>query len=1062
MGQRKGASTLLAISVLIFLPPSSPALGQETGTVTGRVTDATTGRALESARVSHASQKVGTLTDARGHFVLPEVPAGPAEISAEVTGFIPATSSLTVVAGTVVEVDFHLVGTGLKLQELVRTGLVGETPRVKLPFAVERITADDLIVFPPSVGGMLSGKVVGAKVVRGSGQPGSDPGILLRGPTTITGTQDPLFIVDGVVTENPLADIGSQDVESVEVIKGAAAASLYGSKGQNGVVQVRTKRGENLQVDQTRFIFRSEYGRESIGGSVRKTRGHWFETNASGDPLDVEGNVVRDVLTHKQTTGQDLAETAFHDKKYPANIPLYDHADQLFGPGSYVSQNVAVEGRTSSTNYRVSFSYLDEAGVLPDFNDGSQRKGFRLNLDQFLGEDLTLGVSAYYAQTDQEALSDSPFFSWAHQNPVMDLLRRDPSTKGLSHCPSEGCLLNLPGQFDREENPLYSLELLDLINRRNRLMGNLGLVWFPRPWLELRGDVALDRLESSQSETRPAGYTTEQGEEEGAIFNSQTTSNDLNASVSAALDKTYGNLRVRTRLRYLTEDQNRESLNVRGTRTQYPDVPVLDNAGIFRAGSSIEQVRSEGVLLVTALDLEGKYLSDFLLRREGSSVFGSDQRWQTYFRASGAWRLAQEEWWPFQSVEEFKLRYAIGSAGRRPEFAAQYETYRVTGAGVFRGTLDNEDLKPERTREQEVGVEFVISGEIHGGAQVVWTMTEDQLLLQPLPSPAGFATQWANAGAVEGRSYEAYLQKTFQGPGGLSWTSRVLFDRTRKRISALRIPAFPMGEFFIREGEEMGSLYGLRWATRCRHLPAGTDCTQFQVNDDGLLVWVGRGNSFKEGFSQGLWFSTTNIPSADGQVTTYAWGMPIQAVGTDRSGNRTSFLRIGNTTPAFDLRWSNTLRWNSFTLFFLFEGEFGADVYNRTRAHTYRDGVSRDQDQSEKPDELKKPVHYYDALYNLGGTNSWFAEDGTFLKLRELAVRFSLDQHRIRSWLDAVLGLDGLSLTLTGRNLVTWTGYDGFDPEVGSGLGGSPAVGRVDDAGYPNFRTIGLSIEAVF
>jgi TonB-linked SusC/RagA family outer membrane protein len=1006
--------------------------------------------------------QLAVLTNPEGRFVIPGVPQGSYELRVELVGYNPGTLNLTVVVGSSVEVNFELNSTAFGLQEVVKTGLAGETPRIELPLTVERLASEDFFVPSPSVEGLITGKVPGAKVVRGSGQPGSVGRILLRGPTTITGTQDPLFIVDGIITDNTLADIGSLDVESIEIVKGAAAASLYGSRAQNGVVQISTKRGQNLGVDQSRFVIRSEYGRQSIGGSFPKTRAHWFETNASGDILDVEGNIVRDVLTHKETTGNDLAETRFHDKEYPAYIPLYDHFRQLFGPGRYVSQHVALEGRTESTNYRASFTYQDEQGVIPAFNTGNQVKGFRLNLDHSVRKNLMVGLSAYYAEIDREDPGGSPFHALAHQSPIADLLRRDPATAGLPHCPKQGCLVNLPGSFTREENPLYSLELIDRTGHRNRFLGSANMVWSPLPWFGLEGNFGLDRSDFLQSEITPDGYVTEEGTDQGTIYKSQSSSSDVNASITAAFDKVFGEIRARTRLRYLVEDQHSEFFDVRGARTKAPGVPVLDNTAFYGGDSSIEDVRSEGYSFITALDFRGRYMGDFLVRRDGSSLFGSNERWQTYFRASAAWRLSQEDWWPFEDIGEFKLKYSIGTAGGRPQFSAQYETYSVSGSGVFRDVLGNRNLKPERTTEQEVGVELVLFDEIIAGALYASRTTEDQLVLRPLSSPAGFTSQWANAGSVVGNTIEVFLAKVLIDRPDVTWTSRMNFDRTRQEISSLGIPPYRSGYFHVREGEVLGTFYGTLWASRCRHLPAGTDCSQFKVNDDGLLVWVGPDNRYKDGLTKDLWFTATDLMAENGEVTTYQWGLPFPATGVDYRGNQTSLLELGNTTPDFNLGWSNTLRWKSLTFFALFDGEFGADVYNRTRAFSYRDEVSGDQDQSGKPDGLKKPISYYQVLYNLGENSSWFVEDGTFVKLREVALRLSVNPDRVRSWFDGLLDLEALSFSLSGRNLFTWTDYQGYDPEVGNGSGGSDAVGRVDEVGYPNFRSISVSLEAIF
>ena len=151
-------------------------------------------------------------------------------------------------------------------------------------------------------------------------------------------------------------------------------------------------------------------------------------------------------------------------------------------------------------------------------------------------------------------------------------------------------------------------------------------------------------------------------------------------------------------------------------------------------------VRSEGYYFISALDFKGKYMGDVLVRRDGSSLFGPEERWQTYYRASAAWRLAQEDWWPFEDIDEFKLRYSIGTAGGRPGFSAQYETYSVSSSGIFPRSLGNKNLKPELTTEQEAALEMVLFNKINFGAIYAWrTTVETSSCSGPSSPPSGSA-----------------------------------------------------------------------------------------------------------------------------------------------------------------------------------------------------------------------------------------------------------------------------------------------------------------------------------
>ncbi len=1067
---------LAAVSALLAVAPTTAA-AQSTGTVTGTVVDATNARPLESAQVFIPALDQGALTNTQGRFIMLNVPAGTHEIRVQLIGYGEATQQVTVAAGQTATVEFQLESTALRLQELVVTGVAGETPRVKLPFTVESVDFSEMAVPASSADGLIAGKVPGAKVVRGSGQPGSDGGILLRGPTTITGTQSPLIIVDGVITNQTLADVAALDVESIEIVKGAAGASLYGSRAQNGVVQIRTRRGSGLSVDQSRITVRNEYGRSGLEGTISLVQNHPFATDAQNNILDSDGNPVdirffRDINTGEvcepvldplgvncappnPALNGGAAGKSFQDRTYP--YPLFDQVERFFDPGSFFSGYVAAEGRTGSTNYRASFTHQNESGVV-DGNDGFKLNGFRLNLDHQIRDDLNMSLSTYYSRSRQDDIPNGTFYNLAFIAPFANLQQRASATANVGPCPEAGCFIWRPDPLSQEENPLYRADLIDLQDTRQRFLASATVNFAPTSWFELEGQFSIDQSNFYESNLTPAGIVSDQsGVGRGGLTKNQQHNQQMNASLTAAFNKAFGDLTTRTQFRYLLEDDHEEQFSVTGDDFSATAVPDFSNiAGTITAGSRIEDIIAEGFFFVTYLDYQGKYISDFLVRRDGSSLFGEEERWQTYYRGSAAWRMAQEAWWPFDNINEFKLRYSIGTAGARPRFASQYETFDVDQGVITPTNLGNRFLRPEISTEQEFGLESVLFNKVSMGLTYAWTEVDDQLLQVPLPGFVGFSTQWQNAGLLDSRTIEAWFETALIDGPEVGWTSRMNFDRTRQEISRLDISPYRTGFFYIREGEELGTFYGNRWATSCGDLPEGTDCTQFATNSDGYFVYTGAGNAVTDGIAKDLW---GELFEENG--TNYEWGVPIRA----RNEENSDFLFMGNTTPDFNLSWMNNLRWKNFNLYALFDGEFGAEVYNQTRAYAYRDNRSGDQDQAGKPEGLKKNLNYYQILYNVNQNSSHFVEDGTFVKLREASLRYTVDQATVQD-LFGGLGIDGMSINLIGRNLLTFTDFQGYDPEVGTGTqgsgGGSEAIGRVDNFGYPNFRTFTAALEIIF
>ena len=1066
-GRSKQAPLIACMTLMGLLIAVAPAEAQ-TGNITGMVSDVVTRQTLESAIVRLDDAEGGVLTNGVGRYVIVGVPAGTHQLTFEILGYRSQTFQVEVPAGGTVELNAELTGQALKMQELVVTGVARATPRVKLPFTVEKLDIANAPVPAISAESFLKGKLPGVKVVGGSGQPGSTGDILLRGATSINGSQDPLIIIDGVITTNSFDDLVSLDIESMEIVKGAAGASLYGSRAANGVVQIRTKRGTGFGGrDYNQLVLRSEAGQDRLAGSIQLSNNHPWLTDASGNLVDVNGNAISDITDpdndNPALSGSNVF-TTFQDGVWPSGLELYDHVKRVYSPGNSLSNYGAVEGRNGDTNYRSSFERQHQGGVLPQYNDGFDRNGFRINLDHSVRGNLNISLSTSYTENAEENLGSAPFYDLTFMGPYVDLLRRDPSSIGKRHCPADGCLYVNPDPLSNQDNPLYHFELADNRGNAEDVKASVNTRWNPFAWLDVEGVFGMDRNSSHRTNySLPGRETAEGGVTTGSLSKYQSHRQNINAELTVSANRAFGDLATRTRLRYLQESSHYEWFDASGSDFVAADVPRLNNLNTesYDARSFLRDIRSEGYFLISALDYKGKYIVDALARRDGSSLFGANQRWHAYYRAAAAWRLAQEDWWPLNGVNEFKLRWSVGTAGTRPRFEAQYETYSVGGGAITPVTLGNKDLKPQRSIENEYGLDMVLFNRASMGVTYANTHSIDQLLSVPLPKAGGFSSQWQNAGTLDSNTWEYYVEAPIVDNADMGWSMRLNLDRTRTEITELDRPAYRSGFFYYRDGEVFGAFYGAKWASTCDDLPMGAPCNQFQLNDDGLLVWTG-GANHTDGISGGLWGTNSEGQTGD---DTFQWGMPVRMFGecdTRRQGGAgcKDFLYLGNSTPDFNVSLSNTFRWHGLSVYALFDGEYGVDIYNRTRQWAYRENRSGDQDQAGKPDGMKRPVAYYQALYNTNAVNGWFVEEGTFLKLREFSLRYSLNP----DWLDSIVGgrVTGVDVNLIGRNLYTWTGYSGYDPEVSNNNGGSEVIGRVDSYQYPNFRTVSASLQFTF
>jgi TonB-linked SusC/RagA family outer membrane protein len=1076
MSLNRGLRALLATAIAgtLALAGATAAEAQQTGTVGGTVMDATTLEPIRSAQVLIQGTQLGTLTDARGRFLIQNVPTGTHQLQVELIGYSARTQTVNVRAGEVTTVDVRMQSEALALEGIVVTGVAAATPRARLPFTVDQLIIDEAMTPVVSAGAVLQGKVAGAHVISGSGRPGSGHSILLRGPTSINASgrgQGPLIIVDGVILGASLVDIDALDIENVEVVKGAAAASFYGSRAAAGVINITTRTGARMVDDQVRFTLRTEAGQNQLERTLPVTQSHHFRMSGNPEkPFLTAGGVEFAWFDRSPTgtrpfyvptlAGADIW-TTFQDQPWPQT---FDHVDMFFRGGTFHQHQLAATGRAGAMNFHAAATVVGEDGVIWN-QRGYDRQTFRINVDQGVGQRMQLAARAFFSRSEsglwpEAQTGANPLFNLTRAPAGVDLRERDPDT-------GEYRIIMRPGE--ENANPLEELEKREYSDERDRFLGSANLRWAALPWLDLDINASYDRANQRYEDYYPVGFQTARATpalNQGNIWRAGERTDALNTSATASVHRRFGdNLGARLQGRYLYEAQDYDifqtwghTLAIRGLRTLQGTT-----AGHGRS-SQVTSIRSEGYFGILNLDYAGRYIADALVRRDGSSLFGEDERWQTYFRLAGAWRIAEEPWWTVPAINELKLRYSVGTAGGRPNFFAQYETYNISATGlVTPQVLGNPNLKPEFVTEHEAGLELGFLDRFMFTGVYARTRAEDQILPVPLPAVSGWVTRWTNAGTLESNTIELSLDAHVLQRGNFNWTSRLLWDRTRQEITELHVPPFTYGAnaqgltevFYARAGEPLGTIYGTVFATGCGDLPgvwAGR-CDQFAVNNDGYLVWVGQGGNL----SNPQW--GTIHPETIGADAVW-WGTPFAVY--DEDGN--SFLPIGNTQP--DFRWSlaNTFSLGGFRLYTLFDAEQGADVYNMPRHWMTFQLYAAEGDQAGLPANEKKPIGYYANLYrNLNPKNSHFVEDGSFIKLREASLSYRFTPAQLAA-VPGLGNLGGLALSVTGRNLKTWTNYQGYDPEVGVAAGelGSAALNRFDGYMYPNFRTWTMALEVNF
>lgn len=1073
----RSLGTKLLYGLVAFLLVPSLAMAQE-GRITGEVTATDTDQILPGASVRIVDTQLGTATDVEGEYELTGVEPGEHTIRVSFVGYRNVERTVTVEAGETTTANFELQPTAKNLEEIVVTGVSAETPQAKLSFTVDQVSSQALEEVPASNPmSALQGKMAGVNIVGNSGAPGAGSSVRLRGSTSLFGENDPLFIVDGTILGADQVDLGTLDIKNIEVVKGAAASSLYGSRAQNGVVNITTKRGSEAELGQTRVTVRSEVGISDLPGSPDPNTSTELATNENNQIVNASGEAVNwpnGAISSAGPNGKAFRDAKFSNLRRADGSPyeINNAFDQFFNAGNSTKNFIAISQNREDTNFRLSFTDTREQGPIQGdevSTEGFKRQNFRLNLDHRVNEDIEVRASGFFSTSTNdnpdniEQSGFDPFFSLMFVNPLSDLTERD----------EDGQLPVRADEQGLEENPLFLLEESDRVQDRSRFIGNIQGEYSPVDWFTVDGTVSFDRSDRDERLFFDKSFKCIDAcsEENGTVFNTNTIEEDLNADITLSYQDEFGEWTTRAQAKFQIEDSEFETNNLEGSQLAAAGIPATDNVTGEKSLSSFKsEVRSKSGFLNVAGDYGDRYIVDLLVRRDGSSLFGPEERWQTFGRASASYRISEEPFWNLDAISEAKVRYSYGTAGGRPSFEARFETFNLDDGNLSKSTLGNDRLKPELQTEQELGLDLGIYDRVFVDLTYVDTEVEDQIVEVPLPAAVGFSAQFRNAGTLESETWEANVTADLIRSRDLNWSIGGNFARTRQEITEFGANPFrtgPEDRFRFGAGEELGNLFGNRWVETEEQLQRmGFDPSKFDKNDDGFMVPVGEGNSFKDGFNgdangctaEGCWGTT--VSTSNGGVR---WGHPIKF--QDEDGNQ--IFDIGNTVPNFNLNFNTTINYKGLSLYALVSHQNDGDVYNFTKQWAFRDGRHADQDQSERPQELKKPVSYDETLYDATNPNQFFVEDATFTKLREASIGYTFDESRLNELFGPSNPLRKLTVRFVGRNLLTFTDYSGIDPEVGDDSGGpgqnsDASLFRVDNFDFPNTRTFRGSVEIQF
>jgi len=1004
--------------------------------ITGQVTSAS-GEAVAGANVSITGTAFAAVTNAEGRYAIP-APAGAVTLVVRRIAFkrkevaVPADQS---------QADVTLEADVFNLEAVVVTGQATGVERRNAAIATTTVTGEEVSRVPsPALDRALAGRVPGAIISQNSGAPGGGTQIQLRGSNTVIGNPDPLFVVDGVIFSdaelptglftitgsssnrgngelqddpvNRLADLNPDDVESIEVLRGAAAASIYGSKAANGVIVIRTKRGQ--------------------AGAPRTTitQGVGFFELERGPATRVFSPSAPLIVNHG-TLGPDTIPWFFpYDSATvmsyagPGGVPNYDHLQEIAGnkPLSYHT-DINVSGGSENTRYFLSAGNMHDGGIVN--NTFNNRQNIRANVEQVFSNRLRLSVNTAWTRNQ----TDKGFTN--NDNNGASVTYAIAYVPGfLNMQPQNGQFPQLPFTY-LHSNPLQTIALGTNDEAVLRFTGGSTLTYqavqTERQNLQLTLGGGIDFYSQHAAAIGPPELFFEQTNSlPGTSALSDATSRQWNWNLNAIHTYTPGSLKLTTSAGVQIEDRAID-------RSRTTTSGLLPGQSNIDQGSSVtpfELKATERTLAFYAqeegLALQERLLLSAGLRAERSSANGDINKYYIFPKASASYRFPNL----LGSGTEVKLRGSYGETGNQPLFGQKFTTLSSTVINgvvgtVVTGVAGSPDIKPERVKEFEAGIDASVWNgratlEITG-----YTRHTYDLLLQATPAPStGYTTRLLNGGVLWNEGIEIAAGITPIQQKDLNWVFRTTFTSLKNRVVELPVPdvctvasltdttvacafrpnaagfGLAFGEFFIQKGKPITQI-------------VGTDTVPG---------------------------SCVRSPSKTTGGTSIASGGTISC---------STFVRyLGQANPKFRMSFSNDVTYRRLSLSMLWDWQAGGVAQNQTLSLYDCNGLA--------PDLLTATgLGRYESCNDTQAAPA-FVQSTTFLKLREASLSVELPE----KWA-TMFGARTARFSLTGRNLLLFTSYFGYDPEV-SNYGQQAIVRNIDLGPYPPARSFFFSITAGF
>ncbi len=893
-------------------------------------------------------------------------------------------------------IDVILLEQTQNLNEVVVVGY-GSQKKKDLTTAVATVGEKELKDRPiVSAAQALQGKAAGVQVTSPSGKPGQGLAVRVRGATSVLAGNEPLYVVDGVPTTD-IQGLSASDIATMSVLKDASSAAIYGARAANGVVLITTKRGsDNAPV----VTFSTYFG----ASKLRKT-------------LDVLTTKEYRSLMDDLKIGVDPAATAYTN-----------WSDQTFGTGTSQSYQLSIAGGTAKSKYYVSTGYLSDQGLVKPAK--FDRYSVRINLDNEINSWLKVGTSVNVVKMNTKDTPDNA--SSGRGGVIMSALNTPPFLHVYEGQGQSGFILRDTTHYDPNpfqpswENPVAYMNGADQLSVDNQLSGNLSLEAKLSKGLFLKSRGGVD-IKSHEWDYYVDPYRTDYGRKNNGLGSSDKYTNDTwlwenTLDYSRSLGKHNLTGLVGTSMQKFKSNDSYLSGN------DFPanmSVTTLNAANTITGSTNAQEWALASFFGRATYDYSSKYYLTMSIRRDGSSKLAHP--WGTMPSFSAGWRVSSENFMKgLTFIDDLKIRGGWGRNGNQEgipnytkfgliSYNRTTPTDPLSGPSSSQYTYGNPDLKWETTDQSNIGFDLsMFNSRVILNVDAYVKNTKDVILNIQLPSTLPITTVQTNAGSIQNKGLEFNLS-TVNIDKGIRWSSdfNMSFNRN-KVVSLMYTPVYYFGRVYsnnsdvtiIRAGLPLGSFFG--------YVAQGVDPTTGNITYEDLD---------KNGI----------INSSDRKV-------------------------IGNAQPKFTYGFTNNLSYKRFDLNLFFQGSYGNDIYNATRVDL--EGMFDSKNQSTAVLRRWTPANTITDIPKAGNmdnvrNSTRFIEDGSYLRLKSVTLSYKVLENNAK-----VKAIRKLSVYITGQNLLTFTKYSGFDPEVNA-FGTSSTEMGIDYGTYPQARTVivGLNVE---